>query len=259
MPNRILREGILSCDRTDKLSLEAELFFRRLISKVDDFGRFDNHPLLLRAALYPLRIDSISDDDIIAWRNECEKAGLVEFFQCGRKECLEILNFRQRKRSGSSKYPRPTDSYQTDDGHGDGHGGSPRRVTSASASAETQTSNECGSAPRSFAELKEKISKIGQVPTDSELVGTPNRPDSSLGFVKDDPIGSAERMLGPTEWKQNARMWEKRFREHPRALALALEDLATQTRTTVFRKGKAAWLTARFKTVQFEEKRGAGA
>ena len=222
------------------------------MSKVDDFGRFDNHPLLLRASLYPLRIDSISDEDIIAWRTECEKARLIETFNSGRKECLEILNFRQRHRSESSKYPRPTDTCQTNDGHDGGHDGRPRRVTSASA--EAQTSNECERAPTTFAELRKKISQIGRMPSDSGLV-VKDRPDSSLGFVRDDVLGSVERILGPTEWKQNARMWKKRLREHPAALALALEDLATQARTTVFSTNKAAWLTARFKAVQLEKKR----
>src|SRR3990167_11311858 len=57
MPNRILREGILSSERINTLSVHAELFYRRLLSVVDDYGRFFAHPALLRSACYPLRVD----------------------------------------------------------------------------------------------------------------------------------------------------------------------------------------------------------
>jgi hypothetical protein len=40
MPVRILREGILTSERVDTLSPAAEVFYRRLMSVVDDFGRF---------------------------------------------------------------------------------------------------------------------------------------------------------------------------------------------------------------------------
>ncbi len=48
MPNRILREGILTSERVNLLSWEAEVFYRRLMSVVDDYGRFHAHPALLR-------------------------------------------------------------------------------------------------------------------------------------------------------------------------------------------------------------------
>ena len=44
MPNRILRDGILMSPRVNVLSSEAELFYRRLMSVVDDYGRFSAHP-----------------------------------------------------------------------------------------------------------------------------------------------------------------------------------------------------------------------
>ncbi len=40
MPNRVIREGILNSQRVNKLTEPAELFYRRLMSVVDDFGRF---------------------------------------------------------------------------------------------------------------------------------------------------------------------------------------------------------------------------
>ena len=59
MPNRIIREGILTSDRVEQLDPPAEVFYRRLMSKVDDHGLYDARPSILRASLYPLRIDRV--------------------------------------------------------------------------------------------------------------------------------------------------------------------------------------------------------
>ena len=120
MPARILREGILTSESVDQLSLGAELFYRRLMSAVDDYGRFPKHPSLLRAALFPLRTDKLTSADISGWLDECKHAGLIQTFLSEGKTCIEILNFKQRRRS-ESKYPRVEDSpmpdkCQTDDG-----------------------------------------------------------------------------------------------------------------------------------------------
>jgi len=106
VPNRILRDGILTSERVDALSLAAEVFYRRLMSAVDDQGRYYAHPSLLRAALYPLRLNCVSDADIEAWLSECGSATLVCTYQAGGKRYLELLDFRQRVRS-PSKFPEP--------------------------------------------------------------------------------------------------------------------------------------------------------
>ena len=77
MPNRIIREGILSSDRIDQLDAAAEVFYRRLMSKVDDHGLFDARPAMLRASLYPLRVDRVREADIARWIAACEKAGVI--------------------------------------------------------------------------------------------------------------------------------------------------------------------------------------
>src|SRR5260363_305236 len=77
MPTRMLREGILSSERVDKLSPAAEVFYRRLMSVVDDFGRFSAHPKLLRTSCYPLRLDTVSDADITQWLQECIEVALI--------------------------------------------------------------------------------------------------------------------------------------------------------------------------------------
>ncbi len=80
MPNRILREGILGSDRVNRLSPYAELFYRRLMSKVDDFGLYDSRFGILRGRCYPLKIDDVTEPEIAAWLQECEGAGLIRIY-----------------------------------------------------------------------------------------------------------------------------------------------------------------------------------
>jgi hypothetical protein len=63
MPTRLVREGIISSDRVDKLDWQAEVFYRRLLNKVDDHGLYDARPSVLRSSLYPLRVDRVREAD----------------------------------------------------------------------------------------------------------------------------------------------------------------------------------------------------
>lgn len=108
MPNRILREGILSSERVAKLDWPEEVFYRRLHSVVDDFGRFFATPTLIRSACYPLQIDKVSDFDIKCWLSATEKAGLVSIYLAeDGKLYLQIIDFRQQTRAKKSKFPDP--------------------------------------------------------------------------------------------------------------------------------------------------------
>jgi activator of HSP90 ATPase len=112
MPNRILREGIIDSERVNKLSWAAEVFYRRLMSVVDDYGRYDGRAEILRVRLYPLKIDVVSQKDIISWLKECIDAQLVRMYTVEGKTYIEILNFNQTIRIKKPKYPAPApDSY----------------------------------------------------------------------------------------------------------------------------------------------------
>ncbi|HKB60060.1 MAG TPA: hypothetical protein VKC56_08470 [Gallionellaceae bacterium] len=107
MPNRILREGILTSERVNSLGFEAEVFYRRLMSVADDYGRFHAHPALLRAALFPLKLDAVRDEAMARLLEEVETAGLVRTYVVEGKRYLQLLDFRQRVRANASKFPAP--------------------------------------------------------------------------------------------------------------------------------------------------------
>jgi hypothetical protein len=110
MPNRVLREGILTSERINSLKPQAELFFRRLMSIVDDFGRYSANPALLRAHCYPLKIDEVREADISRWLTEVESAGLIALYAVDTKRYLEMLDFRQQVRARDSKWPQAPSS-----------------------------------------------------------------------------------------------------------------------------------------------------
>lgn len=106
MPNRILRDGIIESEQVNALTPSAELFYRRLMSKADDFGRFHGHPALILAACYPLQLDRVNMGDIKAWLAECRAIGLILEYEADGKRYIEIIKFGQRTRT-ESKFPPP--------------------------------------------------------------------------------------------------------------------------------------------------------
>lgn len=107
MPNRIIREGILTSHRVNILPPLAELFYRRLMNVVDDYGRYEAHASILRAACYPLKLETITDEDVAKWLRETETAGLVRVYASKGKQYLEINDFNQRVRINKSRHPEP--------------------------------------------------------------------------------------------------------------------------------------------------------
>ena len=105
MPNRILREGIITSEPVNSLSWAEEVFYRRLHSVVDDFARYFAKPELLRAACYPLKLDKVGNPDIVKWLEATQKAGLIRVYTIDNKEYLQVLNFRQKERAKQSKFP----------------------------------------------------------------------------------------------------------------------------------------------------------
>jgi hypothetical protein len=159
VPNRILRESILDSETVDRLGPAEEVFYRRLMSAVDDFGRFDARPGVLRSRLYPLRkSDVVTDDHVAAWLATCAAAGLVSLYQVAGKPYLTLEKFRQHVRARGSKYPDPPDDATR-----------PRRTCDAPARSENNgraaAHDEQGT--RSYSYSDSKTDSEAQAQTDS--------------------------------------------------------------------------------------------
>jgi hypothetical protein len=106
VPDRIVRAGILDSDRVDQLDPPSEVFYRRLMSIVDDHGLFDARPSLLKSKCFPIR-PTVRETDIPRWLAACEKAGLLALYTVNGKPFGKMLDTKWPVRS-EPKYPLPT-------------------------------------------------------------------------------------------------------------------------------------------------------
>lgn len=112
MPSRVIRGEILASESLARVSLEADAFFGRLLLVVDDYGRFDARPLVLRSRAYPIR-EGVGLEQIEAWLVELEHAdgetGPLERYVFDGKPYLQIVNWERyrpkNKRAAKSLYP----------------------------------------------------------------------------------------------------------------------------------------------------------
>ena len=105
MPSRIVRDGIIESVAINSLPWDAELFYRRLMSVVDDYGRYSALPQLLVSRCYPLQVEKVSPAQIAEWLQLCADEELIDLYECPKgKPLLEIQQFNQRTRT-PSKFP----------------------------------------------------------------------------------------------------------------------------------------------------------
>lgn len=108
MPDRYIREKILTSEKVCSLDWPAEVFFRRLLNRADDYARFTADPALLRVELYPRQVDTVRLADILRWLAACETAELIVQYKAkDGKTLLVIPQFDQRIRAEKSKWDVP--------------------------------------------------------------------------------------------------------------------------------------------------------
>lgn len=108
MPNRILKETICTSDTINQLSSFEEVVFYRLIVNVDDYGRFDARIPILKARLFPLRLD-VTLKNIEEAVAKLASVGLVEIYNVDDEPFLHLPSWHlhQRLRNSKEKYPAP--------------------------------------------------------------------------------------------------------------------------------------------------------
>lgn len=99
----------MTSERVDQLEPPEEVFYRRLLNKVDDHGLYDARVSILRANLFPLRLEKVREADISRWMAACQKAGLIALYENGGKPYLVAFNTGWDKRS-KPKYPLPPEN-----------------------------------------------------------------------------------------------------------------------------------------------------
>ena len=109
LPTRYLKPGIRDSELIDGLSPMAEVMFYRLLVTVDDFGRFDARPSMLKSQCFPIK-DKITPKNCQEYLQELVEAGLVLAYMAEGKPFLQVLRWDNVPRSKESKYPEYSDS-----------------------------------------------------------------------------------------------------------------------------------------------------
>ncbi len=112
VPNRILKESICTSDTINGMSDAEEVFFYRLLVKCDDYGRLDARPAILRAWLYPLRLERVPEAMIKRRLAALVRHGLIWLYTVGGKRYLQVVTWarHQQVRAARSKYPSPEEA-----------------------------------------------------------------------------------------------------------------------------------------------------
>lgn len=109
MPQRFLRPGITNSDRWNSVSFEAQSLFVRILTLVDDFGRYDGRVPILHGQCFALRPD-ITPQETAAFRSELHRARLVTVYVVDGKDFVQVEKWQERARGERSKYPDAVDT-----------------------------------------------------------------------------------------------------------------------------------------------------
>ena len=110
MPNRLIKDSIHTSEKVNALSDFQFRLWVNLITYVDDFGRGDARPAVIKGACFPLR-DRVTNKDIEAALNMLADTGCVGLYKVDGKPYLYFPNWEshQRIRQKVSKYPSPAE------------------------------------------------------------------------------------------------------------------------------------------------------
>jgi hypothetical protein len=196
----------------NELSEEGELFYRRLMSIVDDYGRFEADPDLIRARAFPRQFDRWTVERIQRCLTEVSgESPLVTVYHGGSRKLLQINNFGQRVQS-KEKYPGPDSPFSTVD-----HGEPPSsrsRISKSETKADAESlvaSPKIGSARTTGSRLdRTEISEDMLNFAISEMSWSRPRAMETFHKFRDYWIAKAGAGARKTDWLATWRNWCRR-------------------------------------------------
>ena len=108
MPNRLIKDSIRFSEKVNSLTDFQFRLWVSLITYVDDYGRGDARPAVIKGTCFPLR-DRITNKDIDAALNALAGAGCVGLYEVDGKPYLYFPNWQshQNIRNKKSRFPAP--------------------------------------------------------------------------------------------------------------------------------------------------------
>jgi hypothetical protein len=116
MPNRIIKESILTSESIDALNESAEILHYRLLVNADDQGRFMASPSSLASALFPLKTEKMNGQKLAALCRQiaadCRKlseVGIIKLYTGSGRQYgyFPTWHEHQRIRNVRPKYAKP--------------------------------------------------------------------------------------------------------------------------------------------------------
>lgn len=109
MPQRFLKPGLTTSKKWNAVDWIAQSFYVRLITLVDDFGRYEGDLLLLRSHCFPYGDPNRNEIPLTTIENICKQLttnALIIFYEThDGMRYLQLLRWQERPRAISSKYP----------------------------------------------------------------------------------------------------------------------------------------------------------
>lgn len=109
MPNRTIKESIITSETLSEVSGDEERLFWRLVVLADDYGRFHGDPVVLRPMCFPRLVDRISQEQFNSWLQRLIDVGILFLYEAEGRKYLQITNWlrHHKPRAAESKYPDP--------------------------------------------------------------------------------------------------------------------------------------------------------
>jgi uncharacterized phage protein (TIGR02220 family) len=105
MPDRVLRDEILTSERYWSISIEAQRLFIHLLLCADDTGRFSGKNYTVRTSCFPSQsVDPVKLENLLS---ELLDVDLIRMYHVEKDRYIFIPRFRQRLRYLHSKFPPP--------------------------------------------------------------------------------------------------------------------------------------------------------
>jgi len=111
MPNRIIKESIHTSDKINRLTDFQFRLWVSLLTYVDDYGRGDARPAVIKGICFPLR-ERLTIKDILNALNALAGIGCIALYEVDGRPYLYFPSWsaNQNIRNQKSKFPPPDDS-----------------------------------------------------------------------------------------------------------------------------------------------------
>lgn len=105
MPDRVIRDELLTSERYWSVSIEAQRLFIHLLLNVDDVARFSGKNYTIRSACFPGQaIEPAKVEKLLA---ELQDIDLIRMYDANNERFIFVPRFKQRLRFTKSRYPAP--------------------------------------------------------------------------------------------------------------------------------------------------------